>query len=260
MPVGVDKFSMADSFSRAAREYDDWAVLQRRISNALFTRLSGDIREIDWLLDLGSGTGYCLDRLKTLGSHVLALDIALPMLYTSRQRCPVNTSYVCADAERLPLCSTSVDLVYSNLAIQWCEDLDSLFSEIARVLMPGGRLHFSSFGPATLKELRAAWAVVDGTAHVNSFLPGSEVRSALLRQGFSGIEFDSELIQVEYDSVMDLMRELKGIGAHNVARNRLRGLTGKQRFSRMLSAYQTGSERGTCLATYEVYYISACAG
>ena len=86
-----------------------------------------------------------------------------------------SCDWLVADAEALPLVNDSVDLVFSSLALQWCYRPDHLFAELARVLKPGGICVFTSLGPDTLRELRAAWAAVDAHQHVNAFLPAGEL-------------------------------------------------------------------------------------
>ncbi len=251
-----DKASARRSFERAADRYDEAAVLQREVATRLLERLDLVRLSPQRILDLGSGTGYCIDGLlaRYRKAEVVALDIALPMLRHARRhgRWLRRPRCVCADAERLPFADDSFDLVFSNLMMQWCVDLDATFAELRRVIRPGGLLLFSSFGPDTLKELRAAWGEVDGYAHVNTFLDMHDVGDALLRARFADPVMDVERLILTYRDVRKLMRELKQIGAHNVTAGRPRGLTGRHRLQRLVEAYERFRHDGLLPATYEI--------
>ncbi len=251
----LDKRKVRTSFGRAALNYDDFAALQRRIGDALFDCLgTQSLTGASTALDLGAGTGYCSRRLVGLSDSVIALDIASAMLTLSNGYSNPNIFHVCGDAELIPLADRSVDLVFSNLAIQWCMDLDQLFGEIYRVLSPGGILVFSSFGPDTLNELKAAWTRVDDYSHVNSFYPPALISRAMQRTGLTGSNLERKALSISYDSVLHLMGELKAIGAHNVTHGRPRGLTGKQKIARMISAYENLMPGAEIFATFDVLY------
>ncbi|HKZ73052.1 MAG TPA: methyltransferase domain-containing protein, partial [Steroidobacteraceae bacterium] len=164
---------------------------------------------------------------------------------------------VCADALRLPFGPESVDLVFSSLMLQWCDEPHAVFAEVRRVLRPGGFFAFSTFGPDTLREMRAAWSAADGFTHVNRFIDMHDVGDALVRGGFTEPVMDVERICVTYQDVFALMRDLKAIGAHNVTAGRARGLTGRARIARMTAAYEQWRRDGRLPATYEVIYGAA---
>jgi len=251
-----DKASARRSFEQAAAHYDEAAVLQREVGTRLLERLELMRLQPQRILDLGCGTGQCIEGLfgRYRKAGVVALDIAQPMLQHARRRGRWlrRPQAVCADAERLPFAENSFDLVFSNLMLQWCTDLDAAFSELRRVLKPGGLLLFSSFGPDTLKELRASWRVVDQYAHVNTFLDMHDVGDALVRARFADPVMDVERLTMTYADVWKLMRELKQIGAHNVTGGRPRGLTGKRRIQQLVEAYEQFRSNGVLPASYEI--------
>jgi len=166
---------------------------------------------------------------------------------------------LCADAARLPLRTASVDLVFSNLMLQWCSDPDAVFSECRRVLKPGGLLTYTTFGPDTLLELRRAWSTVDGLTHVNRFIDMHDLGDAMVRAGFAEPVMDVDRCTLTYADAHALMRDLKAIGAHNVNAGRARGLTGKSRLTRMIAAYEAFRRDGRLPATYEIVYGQAWA-
>jgi len=250
----LDKCRVGASFARAAERYDSVAVLQRRIGNRLLGRLGNSVDRSFTILEVGAGTGFCTARLAAAGARVIALDLVEPMLRQLRRAVSMPVLSVCGDAEYLPLRDDSVDMIFSNLTLQWCLDLDVLFSGFQRVLRPGGSVLFSSFGSDTLKELRSAWAQVDRASHVNLFYDRTTVRRAMHRAGLSEPAVESELLNVEYSSVLQLMQELKGLGAHNVMLGRPRGLTGRNKLQRMIRAYECMMPCGIVAATFEVLY------
>lgn len=250
------------SFSSAARTYDASAVLQAQVRDELLDRL--DVLRVQprVVLDLGAGTGHGSIALKRRypSSRVVALDLAPGMLQEARRRQTLLRRFdrVVADAAALPLKDASVDMVCSNLMLQWCNDPDRVFRECRRVLRPGGVLHLTTFGPDTLVELRRAWAAADPAhAHVSRFLDMHDLGDAVVRAGFAEPVLDVERYTLTYADARDLMRDLKAIGAHNATTGRARGLTGKSTLARMLAAYEGERRDGKLPATYEVVYAQA---
>jgi malonyl-CoA O-methyltransferase len=258
---GIDRHAVAQAFDRASTRYDAFAALQERVRNELLERLDELEIEPRAVLDLGAGTGHGTRALK--GRHpkavVVAADIAPGMLEQARQQSRWLRRFerVRADAYALPFADGAFDLVFSNLMIQWCDDLDSVFTEIARVLKPGGLLLFSTFGPGTLTELREAWSASDSSNHVNHFFDPHALGSALMQAQLSEPVLDVDRIVAKYPDVMALMRELKAIGAHNVTQGRARGLTGRSRLAAMTLAYETQRRDGKIPVTWEVIHASA---
>ena len=263
MSEWLDKGSVRRAFSKAASRYDEVAVLQREIGQRMLDRLHLVRLKPATVLDLGAGTGVATVALEKIypKAQVIALDFAFPMLQQTRRRGGLfrKPSCLCADLEQLPLADASVDLIYSNAAIQWCNDLDRVFPELQRVLRPGGLLMFTTFGPDTLQELRAAWSEADGYAHVSRFLDMHDIGDALMRAQFSDPVMDVDRMTLTYSAVEELMRELKILGAHNVASGRQRALTGKGRLIAMKASYEQFRRNGLLPASYEVVYGHAWA-
>lgn len=256
----VDKKRVRESFSRSAAGYDQVAVLQREIGDRMLERLDYIRAEPSVVLDAGAGTGHCsaglLDRYKD--AKVISLDFALPMLQKARKqgRWLRRPSCLCADIEQLPLADNSVDMIFSNVAIQWCTDLRQTFGEFMRVLKPEGLLMFSTFGPDTLKELRHAWAAVDetGKPHTSQFIDMHDIGDMMVHSQFADPVIDAEHMTLTYETVSGLVKDLKMLGAHNAASGRQRGMTGKQRWKAMENAYEQFRVDKRLPATYEIVY------
>ena len=254
----LDRPALRAAFDRASARYEAAAGLQARVSDELLERLGALALTPRVVLDLGCGTGRVTRELKRRyrGALVIALDLAPGMLREARRHRSFWRRFerLCADAQRLPLQSASVDLVFSSLMLQWCEPLDEALTEVRRVLKPGGFFAFSTFGPDTLQELRAAWAEADEHSHVNRFIDMHDVGDALARAGLAEPVLDVDRIELGYPDALSLMRDLKAIGAHNVTAGRPRTLLGRSRLGRMSAAYESFRRGGSLPATYEVIY------
>jgi malonyl-CoA O-methyltransferase len=261
-PAQLDHDAVRNSFDRASAEYEASAVLQARVNDELLDRVDFFKLEPAVVLDLGAGTGRGSQALarRFPRAQVIAMDVAPGMLREAQRKLAPDARFerVCGDAIRLPLKEASVDLVFSNLMLQWCDDLGRALAEVRRVLKPGALFAFTTFGPDTLVELRTAWASADDThSHVNTFLDVHDVGSAVMHAGLSEPVLDVERRLLTYVDPLAVMRDLKTIGAHNVTSTRARGLTGRARFRRMTEAYETMRDEGRIPATYEVIYGAA---
>ena len=260
----IDKVRVRASFNRAANTYDAAAVLQKRVREEMLSRLDLVNIKPKAILDAGCGTGHGSFALQKRFSNanIVSLDLAFNMLQQTKlqrpwlQKCLQKMLHqqhlLCADIENMPIASNSMGLVWSNLALQWCNNLDGAFIELARVLQPEGLLMFSTFGPDTLKELRAA--TTNGHTHVSRFIDMHDIGDALIRAGFSTPVLDVEHYTLTYDDVKSVMTDLKSIGAHNATAGRARGLQGRGFLQNLVQNYEQFRVAGKLPATFEVVY------
>lgn len=258
-----DKRKVGRAFSAAAERYDRLARVQRSAADRLISWLAVSVGACESWLDVGAGTGYCARLLSRRfpDARPIALDLAEGMLRHLRRAggCAPLPWLVAGDAEALPFADDSVDLVISNLALQWCPEPSVAFGEFARVLRPEGRLFFSTFGPRTLCELRESWARIDRHSHVNAFHSVDELCASMTESGLKTLAIESEFRTLRYPEVASLMAELKELGAHNVTAGRPRGLTGKGRLAEMIGVYRDrySAGDGGIDASFEVVYGAA---
>ncbi len=262
----IDKQQARRTFGQATTHYDRVAVLQHDIGQRLLERLDYVRLKPARVLDLGCGTGRHTAALlqRYPQAEVIGLDFAWPMIQrTCRQRVHWRRRIrgVCADLEQIPLTKHSTDLIFSNAALQWCDDPRSAIAGMQRVLRPGGLVLFTSFGPDTLSELRQAWAQCDARPHVHTFPDMHDYGDQLLQAGLLDPVMDCERITMTYPQATDILRELRLLGATNAARERRRGLTGRTRLQAMTAAYERYRRAdGQLPVTYEVIYGHAWAG
>jgi malonyl-CoA O-methyltransferase len=270
------KQAIRAAFEKAARTYDDAAFLQQEVARRMDERLAMMKLSPGRILDAGCGTGFGFPLLNTRypDAHLVGLDLAHAMLTEARQRLPKPSLFdrlrspfsshhaplISADMEAMPLAADSVDMIWSSLAMQWIAAPENMFREMRRVLKPGGLLLFSTFGPDTLRELRAAFAGVDGYSHVNRFIDMHDIGDALIHSGFANPVMEMEYLTLTYADLKGVLRDLKGIGAHTVLEGRREGLMGRREWQRLVANYEQFRHEGRLPATYEVIYGHAWVG
>ncbi|WP_196160402.1 malonyl-ACP O-methyltransferase BioC [Reinekea sp. G2M2-21] len=253
----MDKLAVAAQFSQAADHYDEAAHLQRNVADrllALVNRLP--VQGQASVADLGTGTGYCLPFLQQRFSpeQLYGLDISSAMLNKAAQRV-ARVQLVEADLEQPPFEANSLDLATTSLAVQWLEHPEPFVSRMAQALKPGGYLAVATLGPKTLCELKQAWAQVDGSKHVNDFHHAVDWIEAIWQSELTLELWREERLEVRYDSPLELLQELKTLGANHVDR------TEKPKGShvrRMLRVYDGFTRNdGRYPATWDVFYLIA---
>lgn len=261
-----DSKQVRRAFSRSAATYDAAAQVQK-IAEA---RLLESLEYLDdpalerqppqRILDLGCGTGSASRYMQKRWpkAEVLSMDLALPMLQKTRSASKTWNPFtqvprpICADARRVPLAEGTVDILFSNLCLQWVEDLEGVLNSFRRVLKPQGLLLFSTFGPETLWELRGAFAQADDAPHVSAFLDIAGVGDALTNTGFFQPVVDRDEETTYYPSMAALMRELRDLGATNALTARRATLTGRGRFAAAEQAYEAHRTPQGLPATWEI--------
>jgi malonyl-CoA O-methyltransferase len=256
----LDRAAIRRNHDRASAGYDAAAVLAGRLRDAMIARLEWIAFVPECALDLGCGTGRGAAALagRWPRARILALDAAPGMLAEAKRLAPgPRIEWLRAEAESIPLPDASVDFVFSNLLLPWCEDIDAVFAEVARILKPRGLFTFTTFGPDTLGELRSAWHAVDGASHVHPFTDMHDLGDGLVRAGFAEPVLDVSRYTLTYPDVDALMRDLKAVGSQNATRARPRGLTGRGRIAAMAAAYEPFRADGVLPASYEAVFGQA---
>ena len=267
----LDPAQVRRAFERAAAAGGDAAVLQREVERRMFERLDYIRLRPHRVLDSGCGVGHGLKLLRRRypEADFLGVDFAPGVLGEAKREESLferarrlvrrlvsgsGRSYLCADFARLPLRAASVDMVWSNLALAWAGDPLAALREVHRVLIPGGLLMFSSYGPDTLKELKAAFGAGSAARHVHSFIDMHDLGDMLVASGFAAPVMDMEVITLTYSEVPALLRDLKASGETCAAHDRQRSLMGRRAWERMLASYERERKEGRLPATIEVIY------
>jgi malonyl-CoA O-methyltransferase len=259
-PARLDRTEVRRAAERTAASYDAAAVLHREVGQRMAERLALVRLQPARVLDAGCGTGESLGelRLRYPDATILGLDIASARIVAAKRRDAASkrggTGFVRGDLLRLPLAQGSIDLLWSNLVLHWIDDPAAAFGELFRVLRVGGLLLFTTVGPDTLKELRAAFGGIDRATHVAKFIDMHDLGDMLVEAGFADPVMDAEAITLTYPDAVAMMSDLKATGAHNATLGRPRGLMGRERWRRVLAALEKFRREGRLPATYEIVY------
>ncbi|HZD19104.1 MAG TPA: methyltransferase domain-containing protein [Burkholderiales bacterium] len=240
----IDERAARRRFARAARAYAGASRLEAEVATRMLERLEYVKLAPRRILDAGSGPAREASALaaRYQGAQIIALDYALAMLPRPRRWFKGPTVAVCGDIAHLPLAPQSVELVWCNMALHWVNEPLAAFREFARVLAPEGLLMFSTLGPDTLKELRAA----AGAARVHAFIDMHDLGDMLLAAGMQAPVMDMELLRMEYRAGDELLADLRASGQSNARADRPRSLAGH--------AFLKAFRAAPVSATYEVVY------
>lgn len=256
---------ISKSFNRHACEYEKVAKVQKEIGERLLERLQYLKIKPKRILDLGCGTGIFSLALKRLypDAQIVGLDLAQQMLKQARKKQGWRRRWglVTGDMNRLPFADGIFDLVFANQVVHWGSSLPHVFRELNRIMHVNGCLMFTTLGPDTFKELKAAWASIDAYQHTHTFADMHDVGDQLLQEYFLDPVVDMELITVCYKSISLLLNSLKDQGVLNINTERNHGLTGKTAWKKFNQHFNElyGSEEKYPL-TYEVVYGHAWKG
>lgn len=258
--VAPGKSAIARDFGAASRTYNPAARLQRYMGQVMLDQVAGlpdTGGATSVALDLGCGTGWFSGELgaRSNAGQTLGADLAPGMLEFARSTCSADLQWLAADAEALPLADNSVDLIFSNLMIQWSESPWRVLSECRRVLRPGGQLLVSTLLEGTLAELEEAWRQADPDhQHVNRFDSAEDYRHWATTT-LPDATLTQEAVGLDYPSPMALLSELKAIGAGFKGASRRSSATAPGRLRAMCRHYPVAGD-GQIHATYQAAWLT----
>ncbi len=257
-----DKRLVQQDFNKAAATYDSYAVVQRHVSEQLFARFIEQIGEEAHVLDAGCGTGYFHELCRKNGYRfpVLQYDLAYNMCHLAASYAsepPYGVTWtINGDVEQLPLQSQSIDGIFSSLTLQWVNRLDACFSEMHRVLVPGGVMAVATLLPGTLKELEASFAYHKLQNPVSPFVSLNTVYDHMQHAGFTQIEVQHETYSQYFTALPDLLHSLKHIGARNKNAGGRPGFIGKSTLQSLNAHYASEFNTPKGLqASWQVVYL-----
>jgi malonyl-CoA O-methyltransferase len=251
--AGIDARAARLRFDRAAPAYAAASRLEAEIGARMLERLDYLKIAPRTILDAGSGPSREARLLarRYAKSDIVALDFSLAMLKAGDPKLGLFKKKIllCGDLGRLPLRTGSVDFIWCNMALHWAGDPLAAIKEFGRVLAAGGLLMFSTLGPDTLKELRAA----AGAARVHRFIDMHDLGDMLVEAGFAAPVMDMELVTMKYADAGVLLADLRSGGQTSARSDRPRGLARKDFRAGLLAGLRI-DERVAFAATYEVVY------
>jgi malonyl-CoA O-methyltransferase len=270
-PLFVDTHRVRHGFDRVAAGYDAHAEVEREIGRRMLERLDYVRIEPRYVVDLGCGTGAALPALRERypQATLLGLDASPAMLRAGQRQNrqlrwlmpflkSTREQRIAAVAEALPLKAGLAQLVWSNLLLMWCNDPLPVIREMHRVLEVEGLAMFTTLGPDTLKELRAAFG--DGGAHTQRFIDMHDLGDMLVHAGFADPVMDMEILTLEYETLDRLFADVRSSSPGNAMLDRPRGLTGRAAWNEMRARYEAMRRGGKLPATLEVVYGHAWKG
>lgn len=232
-----------------------------RVAEDLADRLAPVLRHFDLALDLGTPTPAVRSALAQSGKvgAVIAANAITPATDVSLT--------VVADEEALPFREASLDLVVSALALQFVNDLPGTLVQIRRALRPDGLLLAALLGGETLTELRTTFAQAEAemengiSPRVAPFVDLRDLGALLQRAGFALPVTDVDRVIVRYASPIDLMHDLRRMGATNILSERRRRPLRRTTLARMVEVYgeRFADPDGRIRATFEIVWLSGWA-
>lgn len=228
------KKSTQSKFSKAAASYNTHANVQKHAASDLFALIKPGINKNKLCVDLGAGPLVNTQRLQSMFASVIAMDLSLNMLQSS----DLTSPKICADMDNLPLQANSVDVIYSNFAVQWSANFSALMQSLYNILKPGGRAYISTVVEGSLNEIKTAFAALDSNSHINTFNSELFINQSVQKAGFTINSAKKRIYTDEYTTPLKAIASIKAIGATTQNHTNTRqGLLTKSALQKVCSAY-----------------------
>ncbi len=216
--IDARKDRIGAAFGAAAEAYEGHAGVQRIAARvvadlaeqaALLAKLGDGPR----ILEIGCGTGLLTREIarRWPGADLIATDLSSAMVAKAGGDPFIAGLFLTMDGEAPVFADAHFDLILSNLAFQWFDDLAGAVARLQGLLRPGGSLIFSTMAERSFAAWRAAHVACGVTAGVPDY-PGLEAVRTMLAGYDDAFAFDEDY-GLACGSAKGLIAHLKGIGA-----------------------------------------------
>jgi len=253
--------------SRAARlpDHEQYDYVRNDIAEYLTDRISDIKRDFPKVVELGCGKSHVYQHLNPyITKELLECDWSEECLQVPRDQTEIKLTQLLLEDETLPLEPGSADLVISNLAFHWVNDIPLMFKQVEHLLVPDGVFLGSMFAGDCIHELRVSLQQDEQertggiSTHISPFATPQDIGSLLQSAGFVMITLDTEDVTVRYPDIHVIMRDLQGMGESNALLHMPRVLR-RDVLQAASAIYQTlyGEEDGSLPLTFRVLYFIA---
>ncbi|EJF77733.1 hypothetical protein MCO_00871 [Bartonella sp. DB5-6] len=247
------------AFQKAKKGYD---FLLSYVSEDLYKRLSTVDRRFKLALDLHSHTDLAAQILMKSGKVHSVERVETDILYQSHDK-----KFHLRHREILDFPKNYCDLIVSLLSLQLTNDTPGVLSQIKNILKPDGLFLAVMAGAGTLVELRECLLQTEieiyggASPRIYPFADIRDVGALLQRIGFALPVADIEDITIRYNTMFDLMHDLKAMGMQNALINRSRRPVSKRFFLRAAEIYaqQFSDPDGRIRACFSFIWLSGWA-
>lgn len=247
-----DKKDIAARFSAAAGQYDAVAGIQHVIADCALSRLTGIQRAR--ALDIGCGTGRNTAKLAAQGALASGMDLAQGMVKQAQSQYPAIT-FLQGDAEQLPCKTGCTDVVFSSMALQWCDDPVQVINEIYRILRPGGHAELAIMVDGSFPELRLAAQTVGINLVLNKLATAECWLAAVCQNSWGKINHDVASYKDSFDNIGSLLKSINGVGAGSRTDTSTRKPLTRNKL-RLLSDALKDASADALTNSYQVLHIS----
>ncbi len=243
----TEKGLVAEKFGRAVETYDDNAVVQRQIAEKLCSQaIAAGAADCRSILEIGCGTGLTTRMLAEAfpDAEITGWDLHIPHAFSRAAGCGRIKALECdAETQIRQLPDASVDMIFSASTVQWFNSLPEFLRQTARVLRPGGLAFISTFGPATMRQIR------DILPQATHYPPAAALRR-MIPPSLHTLCFEEEERTLRFGSPLEALRHVKLTGV-----NALSSDNGGARAREVLRLYPAEAD-GSASLTYNPIYIS----
>ncbi len=236
--------------------------LLSRIAEDMQDRLAPVLRDFTLIADLATPSEHLRLMLEERGyPRAIALEPSIPLAL--HRTGPV----IAAHEEALPLRPGHFDLIVSGMALHQVNDLPGTLLQVRQALKPDGLFMAAFLGGDTLTELRQCFIAAETeltggiSPRVAPFVDVRDLGALLQRAGFALPVTDCDRITVRYDSVFQLMGDLRAMGLTNALMERRRTFTSRQLLGMVADLYaeRFSDPDGRIRASFDLVWLSGWA-